>query len=397
MGSISDKKIITYPQNQYSNNVEIYKSNRLIESSYQLSVQKNRLIFLAMRKLKKIILDKNTNIEQVEESIKTAKFEPMFIDVVDYKRAFGLKTNKVYQDLESIANDLYDDEIWYINEKNDNLTRKRWVITIEYDKDKKGVKLQFHPDLIRDLLVFKGQYTKLFSEDFADKLRCKYSFRIYELCKQYLILGHRDFYLEELKFKLRIFDDKYNVYNNFKNRVINPSLKELNQYSDVRLEFFEIEKDKKTRKVSKIRFNIYPQQQEKEVILGQQSMFDDPELALSIDEDSIISKLDNLVGVKLTAKAANAIFMKALEGIDTHQLKCGILDYIKEKKDVCDNYIKYKKDNKDEINYIGLLISALSNNYQATSKQVPKLKFTDYEQRTYDFDVLENKLLGWDQ
>lgn len=396
MGNESDKDIIIYPQNQYSNNVEVYKSNRLIESSYQLSVQKNRLIFLAMRKLKKIILDKNTNIEQVEEAIKSAKFEPIFIDVVDYKRAFKLKTNKVYQDLEAIANDLFKDEILYINEKNDNITKMRWVITVEYDKDQKGITLQFHPNLIKDLLVFKGQYTRLFSEDFADKLRCKYSFRIYELCKQYLAIGHRDFYLEDLKFKLRIFEDKYNIYNNFKSRVINPALKELNEYSDIKLEFFEIEKDKKTRKVSKIRFNIYPQQQEKQVSLGQQSLFDDPEVALSLDEDNIISKLDDVIGVKLNAKSADTIFAKALEGIDNYKLDYGVLDYIKEKKEVCDNYIKHKK-NDGEVNYIGLLISALINNYQSPSKSVPKLKFTDYEQRVYNYDDLENKLLGWDE
>ena len=197
---ISTENVNNFNNATIRNTNEIYKSNKLIESSYRLTTAQNRLLYMGMSKLKRSILDRNMNIEQVQNAIKQANFDLIYIDVVDYKKKFNIKANNLYAELAKIATELYEQEIIYFDEK-DNITRMRWVITCKYDNDQKGIAIQFHPDLIKDLLIFKNKFTKMLFDNFLN-IKGKYSFRIYELCKQYLKIGFRDFYIEDLRFKL---------------------------------------------------------------------------------------------------------------------------------------------------------------------------------------------------
>ena len=225
----------------YSN--AIYKSNKLIESCYNLTTTQNRILYLAMTKLETRILEKNLNIKQVEDLIYRAAFDLIEIDVYTYKKTIGIKSNNLYNELEKIATELYESEILYVDDK-DNFLRKRWVITCRYDNDKKGIALQFHPDLISDLLIFKSEYTKMIFDEFANKMKKKHSFRTYELCKQYLNYGYRDFYVDDYRFKLDLSDGEYKVFKDFKKYVIDASIDEINKYTDLHLEYKELERKK---------------------------------------------------------------------------------------------------------------------------------------------------------
>lgn len=369
----------------------IYKSNRLIESSYRLSTSQNRLIYLGMTKLKRKILDKNLNIQQVEESINKDLFEPIYIDVIDYKKRFNIKSNNLYIELAKIATELYEEEIIYIDKTDtkDKVVRKRWVITCEYDKTNKGVALQFHPSLIKDLLIFQTEFTKMLFDEFVDKLKNKNSFRVYELCKQYLKIGHRDFYVNDLRFKLGLKDNEYMPYCNFKNKLLAVAIKEINKNTDLELIMEEIKKDSKTKKVEKIRLGIRSKIKPNK----QLSLFDNKELAItSVDDTGIVNKLSGVIGKNISAEDAHTIFTESLKAIDDKKLTSGVMDYIKEKVNVCKAYMK--NSNKSVDNYIGLLLIAVRKDWKENI--FVNSSFNDYEQREYDYDDLERKLLGWD-
>lgn len=373
----------------YQQNNTIYKSNQLIESSYSLTTAQNRLIYLAMAQLKEMIIDKNLNIEQVEEAIKNTSFPMIYIDVIDYKKIFNIKSNSLYKDLAKIARDLYEEEILYINDQG-NIGTKRWVITCEYDNQQKGVAIEFHPRLIRDLLVFKSEFTRMIFDEFADKLKGKHSFRIYELCKQYYKIGRRDFYIEDLRFKLRIKDSEYSGYNSFKNQVLKPSIKEINDNTDLELVLEEIEKNKKTRKVEKIRLYIRVKNNPKQL-----NMFDNTGTNMIMLEENrgIVNKLSDVTKQSITAETAQRILTDSLRVIDDKKLKVGVIDYIKEKVKICDDYVS--TTTKPVNNYIGLLLVAIRKNWTNTPVFNP-MSFNNFEAREYDYDDLERKLLGWD-
>jgi plasmid replication initiation protein len=345
-----ENKIVT----TYENGI-IYKSNELIESCYNLTTAQNRLIYLAMTKLNTTILEKNLNIAEVEDRIQTARFELMFISVLDYKKTFNIKSNNLYSELARIATDLYNEEILYIK-PNGDFGRNRWVTTCEYDHEGKGIALEFHPKMIRHLLIFTTEYTGMFFEQFANKLRGKYSFRIYELCKQYTKIGKRNFDVDDLRFKLSLMDDEYKEYRDFKKMILS-AIKEINKNTDIFLEYKEIEKNRTTKKVLKIQFSIILQNQQ--LILGESEGVD-----VTHTTKNQVKIISELINHKVTAQQSRDIITTALTAIDTHEdlkeSKIGIRDYISQKVDVCEEYIK-QKGTKD---YIGLLLTALEKNYQ---------------------------------
>ena len=65
------------------------------------------------------------------------------------------------------------------------------------------------------------------------------------------------------------------------------------------------------------------------------------------------------------------------------------------------NIIKEKYDlsqNVSEIgNIVGWMIKAIKEDYTIPKDKTKVGSFNDYEQRDYDFDALEKKLLGWDK
>jgi plasmid replication initiation protein len=373
---------------------QIIKSNNLIESSYKLSVQEQRLIYLASTKLKTIMIAKDLNVEQVKSLIKSKDFDLIEINAKDFKSEFGLSTGRIYRELIDASDRLFNRRIIYMDDEG-RITKKRWVITCTYDLNNGRVLLQFHPDLITDLLIFKSKFTILELEN-SKAIKTTYAFRFYELLKQYSNIGYRTFELDNLRFVLGLEDNEYPKYCNLKQRVISPVVKELNDSSDI---YVELEETKLARKVIKIKFYIRTKSVVNKKSIKQLSIFDE----VCIDnDDNMISKVRDIIGNEFSPQQITEIIDVAYNTIENDQLDIDILDYVKNKKSVVDVYAK--KHNID--NKFSVIKSAIINNWNVTKSVVNnknRSKFNDYEQRKYDgsngaltIDDLEKKLLGWD-
>lgn len=377
---------------KYNYTNEICKSNRLIESCYNLTTSQNRILYLAMTKLETRILEKNINIQTVEDMIYSGQFDLIEIPISLYRNTFSIKSNNIYTEMEKIINELYESEIIYLNNHND-VVRKRWVITCRYDRNNKGIALQFHPDLIRDLLIFKSEYTKMIFDDFANKINKKHSFRMYELCKQYLNYGYRDFFVDDYRFKLALDDGEYPRFVDFKKRVIMPSIEEINKYTDIEIEYEELLKINKA--VNKFRLKI-----KKKPNYSLESLPSNKPCK-NQESETIIKLISRILGVEVTAGEAKQILKTSLTAIDSiPELKdenIGVVDYISNQLEVVKKYIQNSKDK--ELNFIGVLISALKDNWKTNIIDIqPKqkeLKFNNFESRDYNFDALEQMALGY--
>lgn len=111
--------------------------------------------------------------------------------------------------------------------------------------------MRFDPLLKPFLLELSSKFTSYRLANIV-KLKSTYAIRIYELLKQYENLKERTISLENLRYYLDAMDI-YPNYANFKQRVLKPTQKELNQKTDISFDFEEI---KSGRKVQKIRFII---------------------------------------------------------------------------------------------------------------------------------------------
>ena len=94
-------------------------------------------------------------------------------------------------------------------------------------------------------------YTK-FKIGIALSLRGAHALHFYELLKQYEAIGCRDLTIDDLREKFEL-QNKYKLFNNLKIRVIEPSIKEINEHTDLSVSYTQITKG---RKVIALRFSI---------------------------------------------------------------------------------------------------------------------------------------------
>ena len=366
----------------------ILKSNTLIDCSYKLTLSEQRLLNIACKRLKPMFMDKNMSMNEFKRLAETIAFDPIEINISEYAKEYGIKSKNIYAELAKVATSLYEKEIIYLDE-DENLTRKRWVITCKYKEDEGKISLKFHPDLVTDLLVFKGSYTKL-NSTVLTTVKSFYASRLYELLRQYLIIGKRGFELDELRFKLGLSDKEYPRYSNLKQKIITPSIEWINNSSDIEIELYE---DKcGSRSVKKLMFEIKRKEEMK--VVGNQIEFELPE------ENSAYKKIREILGMNITAEQAEKICDSAILGLKTYNMEnVKSLDYIKDKWIIVKKYGENKSDKG--FNPIGALISALKENWSGSLivLEKPKSGFHNFTGRQYtkeEDEELERKLLGWD-
>lgn len=237
MGDFMKKPSVVQPYDLESINIKnwVTKSNILIESTYKLSLQEQRILLIMASK-----------VQPNDETLKTYRFRAKdFIEIVGNKKGTGF-----YSYLKEIVNGLQT-KILTIKEKG-RQRNYNWVITSIYEENEGYITLQFHPSLKYLFLELKEKFTSYQLENVV-RLNSVYSIRIYELLKQYERLRKRELTLEELRHFLAIEPTKYKQYGHFKSKVLAVAQKEINNKTDIHFEFVEI---KTGRKVTSIEFII---------------------------------------------------------------------------------------------------------------------------------------------
>ena len=213
----------------------VTKSNELIESTYKLSLQEQRILLVMASK-----------VQPSDETLKTYRFRARdFIEIIGNSKKTGF-----YSYLREIVNGL---QTKVLTIKKDGKQRNySWVITSIYEDNEGYITLQFHPELKGFFLELKDKFTSYQLENVV-RLNSVYSIRIYELLKQYERIRKRKLTLMELRTFLGIEPTKYKQYGHLKSKVLLVAQKEVNNNTDINFEFNEI---KTGRKVTSIEFII---------------------------------------------------------------------------------------------------------------------------------------------
>ncbi|MBR9660378.1 replication initiation protein [Bacillus cereus] len=221
---------------QIKENNIVSKSNTLIEANSRLNlVEQKMLLCLA------------SNIEPSDRDFKTYTFP-----IKQFHDLLGLSGSTKYTELSKITKELVSKVIEI--RIGEELIQVSWLSSAIYNKNKGTIDLRFDPLLKPFLLELSSKFASYRLANVV-KLKSTYAIRIYELLKQYEHIKEWTISLENLRYYLDAID-VYPNYANFKQRVLKPSQKELNQKTDISFEFEEI---KLGRKVQKIRFIIRSQ------------------------------------------------------------------------------------------------------------------------------------------
>jgi len=215
-------------------------------------------------------------------------FKDYEISISDFTEMLGLAGREKYTEIKEITKTLVG-KVIEIPRKNGGWLLTHWVSSAEYVDGEGVIKLSFSPKLKPYLLQLKRAYTSYRLSNILS-IKSAYAIRLYELMKKWQHVGTWEIPVESLREKLGAITKTYSLYGNLKNRVIVPSVKEVNEKTDVHVEFKEI---RKGRKVVKIEFKI-KHCKEKEIKIKKPS---DSEL-----NQELFDELTDLANFKLSLK-----------------------------------------------------------------------------------------------
>jgi len=224
-------------QSQYP----VVKKNIINSAKFDISLAEYRIILAALSKITKFDTD----------------FYIIEFTVNEFSRIYynNDKINgSLYNLIKNACKTLISRTI--ILETKDNLKAFQWVSLIDYDKKTGIIKIKFHEEL-KDFVLFYAinkEYTKYMLANIA-QMNSIYAVRLYEILKQYEKLGTIEFDLDKLKFMLGIEASRYNIYANFKTRILSFAQDEMINKSDIYFTFDEI---KYGRKIIGVKFRVIP-------------------------------------------------------------------------------------------------------------------------------------------
>ena len=231
----------------------VVKDNVLINASYNLELTEQRLIMLAI-----------INARESGQGITAdSKLE---IHASDYAKLFNVSIDASYKALREAVNNLFNRQFSYIAEYKrtgkTGIVRSRWVSRIFYVDDLALLEITFAPDVVPLVTRLEEHFTSYQAKQVAH-LTSKYAARLYELLIAWREVGKvPPIEIGEFRNRLGLLDTEYTAMNNFKSRVLEPSIKQINEHTDITVTY---EQHKKGRTISGFSFRLKQKPQPKKV------------------------------------------------------------------------------------------------------------------------------------
>ena len=231
----------------------VVKDNALINASYNLELTEQRLIMLAI-----------INARESGQGITAdSKLE---IHASDYAKLFNVSLDASYKALREAVNNLFNRQFSYTAEYKRTgkigVVRSRWVSRIFYVDDLALLEITFAPDVVPLVSRFDEHFTSYQAKQVAH-LTSKYAVRLYELLIAWREAGKvPPIEISEFRNRLGLLDDEYTAMHNFKKRVLEPSIQQINEHTDITVTY---EQHKKGRTISGFSFRLKQKPQPKKV------------------------------------------------------------------------------------------------------------------------------------
>ena len=231
----------------------VVKDNALINASYNLELTEQRLIMLAI-----------INARESGQGITAdSKLE---IHASDYAKLFNVSADASYKALREAVNNLFNRQFSYTAEYKKTgkvgIVRSRWVSRIFYVDDLALLEITFAPDVVPLITRLEEHFTKYEAKQVAH-LTSKYATRLYELLIAWREVGKvPQLELSEFRNRLGLVDSEYTAMSDFKKRVLEPSIKQINEHTDITVTY---EQHKKGRIISGFSFKFKQKQQPKKL------------------------------------------------------------------------------------------------------------------------------------
>lgn len=216
--------LITQPGTKTLNAKKVSKHNDLINASYSLDTVEQRLILLAIHEARKndrtTPIDGNTIID---------------IPASSYADLFGTTNQAAYMALREAGLSLKRREFTFVSNRH-GVVHGSWLQHVEYIDRTATLSLAFTVSIIPYISKLEENFTS-YELNQISSLSSKYAIRLYELLIQWQNRGCETpiFQLQELRDKLGVLPGEYPRINNFKSRVLDVAVTQINAHSNIKI------------------------------------------------------------------------------------------------------------------------------------------------------------------
>ena len=234
----------------------VYKSNALIEASYRLSIYEQRIILGCIAQVRR------------DEALTDQRLYT--VSAQQIADMTGTQLGTAYQNLKTASERLFRREVTLHEAPNGQGGAKvrltRWVQEVVYQKDQGTIALRFSQPMVPYLSQLTEQFTRYALTDIA-RMDSAHAIRLYEMLCQWRGAGQREVSIEWLRNAYQL-DDKYPAIKDFKKRVIQPSIEQINEHSPLWVKW---EQRKTGRRVSHLIFTFGEKEPEEASVNGERT------------------------------------------------------------------------------------------------------------------------------
>lgn len=227
-----DNKIEISTQRDY----KVVKANEIIQRArYDLNITELKALAYIFSKIK-------PNDTQLQEYVFSVK---------DYCQVCGIdyKNGGNYKAVKDTLKALRDKSFWVVEEDGKEVLIG-WLQKVRISKGSGKIEVKLDDDLQKYVMGLFDNFTQ-YSLLSTLPMKSNYSFRIYELLKSYAFTKRHTFDIDDLKRQLAA--ENYINFKDFRKKVIEVAVKEINLYTDIEVTWQPITKGKK---VIQIEFTI---------------------------------------------------------------------------------------------------------------------------------------------
>lgn len=258
----------------------IVKDNALINASYGLSLVEQRLVLLA-------ILEARQNQSNINYD------KPLIVTAESYMEHFNVNRNAAYDSLKKASKDLLERRFSYQENVKGKLINNtsRWVSEIGYAVNDAFVRIRFAQSVIPLVTELEKHFTS-YEISQVSNLNSGYAVRLYELLISWRSTGVvPTIQLQDLRDKLGVIDGEYERMERFKTRVLDLSIKQINEHSDIDATY---KQHKTGRAITAISFTFKPKKDAiKSIETGKFISLTDSQLSMYSSKLANLTELNN--------------------------------------------------------------------------------------------------------
>ena len=227
----------------------VVKTNQLSSALQNLSLPEIRIVQLAI-------------VDARETNTGLATDKPLRIDAMRYAEIFETTRQNGYMRMKEAEETLFNRRFSYTDDRG-KVVKSRWIQQARYLDDEGAIELVFTMAVVHGISRINGAedfFTSYLLEQTAS-MNSIYSVRLYELLIQWLTAKQTPmFELEKFRDQLGIGVNEYKAMNDFKKRVLQVAIDEINEKSDIKVSYEQL---KKGRRIAGFKFKVLPKDKPK--------------------------------------------------------------------------------------------------------------------------------------